>query len=179
MDDPNDGDQVRACAATVARMLTLRPTTAADLQSVAGWEAEPGTAVWLGETGREWHARALDDPGQEHLIGSADGVPVGFAVLAGVGEGEAIELRRMVVATAHRGAGHGRALLTAVLAQAYHRHGAGRVWLDVKPGNARARALYASAGFTVIETRAGAIAELDGTRSDLIVMTHRSPAPQP
>lgn len=160
-------------------MLSLRPTTPADLPDVAGWEAEPGTAVWLGETGMAWHARALNDPDQEHLVAESSGTPLGFAVLAGLCAGGPIELRRMVVGAAHRGAGHGRGLLAAALVRAYDDHGAREVWLDVKPGNARARALYASAGFTVIETRADAIAEPDGTRSDLIVMTHRPAAPQP
>lgn len=160
-------------------MLTLRPTTAVDLQDVIGWEAEPDTVIWLGGTGHAWHARALDDPDQEHLIGLDSAVPVGFVVLAGLRAGKVIELRRMVVSAAHRGAGRGRALLLAALARAYDRHGARAVWLDVKPANVRARALYESAGFVATETRTDAIPEPDGTRSDLIIMTHRGPAPGP
>lgn len=160
-------------------MLTLRPTTSGDLHDVVGWESEPGTAVWLADTGHAWHAHALSDPDQEHLIGLDSGVPIGFVVLAGVRTGKTIELRRMVVSGAHRGTGRGRALLRAALARAYDRGGARGVWLDVKPANVRARALYESAGFVATETRAGAIPEPDGTRSDLIVMTHRGPAPRP
>jgi hypothetical protein len=40
-------------------MLALRPSTEDDLRNLTGWEAEPDTALWLGETGAAWHARAL------------------------------------------------------------------------------------------------------------------------
>lgn len=156
-------------------MLTLRATATGDLEDVARWEAEPDTAVWLGGTGRAWHTRALADPDQEHLIGMDAGVPIGFVVLAGLRAAEVIELRRMVVSTAHRGTGRGRALLLAAVARAYDRHGAREVWLDVKAENERARALYESAGFAATETRADAVPEPDGTRSDLIIMTHLAP----
>jgi diamine N-acetyltransferase len=144
-------------------MLTLRPTTEADLPSVTAWEAERDTGRWLGDTGPSWHRRALADPAQEHLIAVEDVVEnvaeeiaggtrvVGFAVLAGLRDPE-VELRRMVVAPGHRGAGRGRALLRAVLARATGRHRATEVWLDVKASNARARALYESEGFAVTRT---------------------------
>lgn len=160
-------------------MLTLRATAAGDLQDVAEWEAEPDTAVWLGGTGHAWHIRALDDPDQEHLIGMDVGVPIGFVVLAGLRAAKTIELRRMVVSTAHRGAGRGRGLLMAAVARAYDRHGARGVRLDVKAENGRARALYESAGFAATETRANAVLEPGGTPSDLIIMTHQRPEPRP
>lgn len=156
-----------------ARMLTLRPTTAGDLQDLTAWEAEPDTASWLGETGSAWHARALADTNQDHLIALHAATPVGFAVLADLHSDEPVELRRMVVRPAHRQAGHGHALLNAVLARAYQHHRAHGVWLDVKAHNHRARALYESAGFTVTKTLADAVTEADGTQSDLIVMTHQ------
>lgn len=154
-------------------MLTLRPATADDLRNLTGWEAEPDTSLWLGETGPAWHARALADPDQDHLIALDAATPVGFAVLAGLSGGEHLELRRMLVRPAHRGTGRGRALLKAALAWAYQHRGAQGVWLDVKAHNHRARALYESAGFTVTKTLTGAITEADGSQSDLIVMTHQ------
>jgi ribosomal protein S18 acetylase RimI-like enzyme len=155
-------------------MLTLRPAAADDLQNLAEWEAEPGTSTWLGETGPAWHARALSDPDQEHLVAIEAEATVGFAVLAGLRDGEAIELRRMVISPAHRRTGRGRALLTAALARAYQHHGARRVWLDVKAHNHRARTLYESEGFTATETLTGAITEADGTLSDLVIMAHQA-----
>lgn len=49
-------------------------------------------------------------------------------------------------------------------------HGAKRVWLDVKPGNSRARRLYSHEGFEEEKLLTNAIAEPDGTWSDLIIM---------
>lgn len=125
-------------------MLTLRPTAVRDLPTIQAWEADPDTAVWLGETGRSWHERALVEPAQDHVVAEDRGTPVGFAVLVGPRDGE-VELRRLVVAPTHRGGGRGRALLRAAIDRA----GADSVWLDVKPGNTRARALYETEGFVV------------------------------
>jgi diamine N-acetyltransferase len=154
-------------------VLTLRPSIAGDLHNLTGWEAEPDTALWLGETGPSWHARALADPDQDHLIALEAAVPVGFAVIAGLSGGRQLELRRMLLRPASRGKGSGRSLLEAALAWAYQHRGAEGVWLDVKAHNHRARALYESAGFTVTETLTGAITEADGSWSDLIVMAHQ------
>lgn len=129
-------------------MLVLRATGRADLATVTAWEAEPDTARWLGDTGPAWHERAIADPTQEHLTAVRGTDPVGFVVLARI-PGPSVELRRIVLGAAHRGTGHGRALLRAVLARAGTRHLATEVWLDVKADNARARALYAEEGFTV------------------------------
>lgn len=129
--------------------------------------------MWLGETGPAWHARALSDPGQEHLVAMHGEALVGFAVLAGLRGSEGIELRRMVVAPSHRRTGHGRALLQAVLGWAHQHHGAQTVWLDVKRHNRRARSLYESSGFVVRETRRNAIVETDGAASDLVIMVHQ------
>jgi diamine N-acetyltransferase len=154
-------------------MLALRPSTEDDLRNLTGWEAEPDTALWLGETGAAWHARALADPDQDHLIALEGAAPVGFAVLAGLSGGKHLELRRMLLRPAHRGAGRGRGLLKAALEWAYQHRGAEGVWLDVKAHNHRARALYESTGFAVTRILNGAITEADGSRSDLIVMTHQ------
>ncbi|GAB3441677.1 GNAT family N-acetyltransferase [Actinophytocola sediminis] len=129
-------------------MVSLRPTVPADLAAVTAWEADRDTACWLGDTGPAWHRRALSDPAQEHLIAVHDARAVGFLVLAGLA-GQEIELRRLVIARAHRGAGLGGALLRAAIDRAARTPGATEIWLDVKAGNDRARTLYASAGFTV------------------------------
>jgi diamine N-acetyltransferase len=153
-------------------VVLLRPTTDADLDSVVALEASPDTMRWLAETGRSWHARALADPDQEHLVALVDDVVAGFVVLAGVREpGGIVELRRMVVGTDHRGIGLGRELLRRAVAHARETLGACGIWLDVKPANRRAIALYRSEGFSQERTVPGALAAPDGARSDLIVMT--------
>ncbi|MGH3655713.1 MAG: GNAT family N-acetyltransferase [Micromonosporaceae bacterium] len=89
--------------------MTIRLTTAADLVDVVALEAAADTSIWLGETGLAWHQRALADPDQKHLVmDNGDGL-TGFVVLAGIPDNASvIELRRMVVDPAARGAGHGR-----------------------------------------------------------------------
>jgi diamine N-acetyltransferase len=154
-------------------LLAIRPTTREDLIDVVALETATDTSVWLGETGLAWHERALIDQDQEHLVTNNTAL-TGFIVLAGLqNELSAIELRRMVVHPAFRGAGHGRALLKAALTRAYDRHRARRVWLDVKPQNARAKTLYESEGFRAAETLAAAVTEADGTTTDLLVMVHQ------
>ncbi|SFD35497.1 GNAT family N-acetyltransferase [Streptomyces aidingensis] len=157
-------------------MLTLRPTSPDDLPLLAALEMGPDTAVWLSETGVEWHRRALDDPDQEHLTAEEDGTPAGFCVLAGLRDGGgAVEVRRLVLRPALRGEGRGRELLRASVARAYREHRAQRVWLDVKPHNLRARTLYESEDFEHTETVPGAMVETDGSPCDLLIMTHRRP----
>lgn len=131
---------------TPAGAVTLHPTGPGELDAVLAMEADPDTRPWLGESSRSWHVDACAAEDVEHLLARRDGEPVGFVVLAGPRGGETgTELRRIVVAAGHRGRGTGRAVLRAVL----DRVRTGRVWLDVKPGNARALALYAGEGFTV------------------------------
>ncbi|MET7563664.1 GNAT family N-acetyltransferase [Streptomyces sp. NPDC005479] len=154
-------------------MPILRATTPDDLPALTGWESEPDTFMWLGETGQAWHSRALADLDQEHVVAVEGQVLVGFAVLAGTHGTEGIELRRIVVAPAHRGTGLGRVLLQAVLRRAYEHHCAQTVWLDVKRHNHRARSLYEASGFVERETLRNAVAELDGTSSDLVILVHQ------
>ncbi|WP_017627171.1 GNAT family N-acetyltransferase [Nocardiopsis chromatogenes] len=139
---------------------------------------EPDTSAWLGETGTAWHTRALSAPDVEHLtaLHTVDGA-------TGTGEGRsdragdrAVELRRIVVASAHRGTGRGRELLEAVPAWAYERRGARGVWSDVsdvKADNRRARSLYEASGFVVRERRENAGTGPDGTAFGLVAMDHR------
>lgn len=126
----------------------IRPATAGDLDAMIVLEAEPEAARFLGVLGRPFHDRALADPDQEQLVAEIGGALAGFVVLAGLLHGDGrIELRRIVVARTHRGAGWGRRLFRTAVARAYQRHDARQVWLDVKPGNARALMLYTSEGF--------------------------------
>lgn len=155
-------------------MVSIRIGTRADLAGVAALEAGQDTAAWLGETGLDWHERALADPGQEHLIAEDGGRLAGYAVLAGLGDtGRGVELRRMAVDPAQRGTGVGRGLLRAAVTRARDQHGARRIWLDVKARNGRARALYESEGFALTGEPPTMFTESDGTTSELVVMALR------
>ncbi|WTW97681.1 GNAT family N-acetyltransferase [Streptomycetaceae bacterium NBC_01309] len=155
-------------------MRSFRLGKDADLDTIITLEAEPDAARWLCDIGRNWHALVLVDPAQEHVVVLEDDRVVGFGVLAGLArEDKVVEVRRIVVGTAHAGRGHGRALLRELLTRAYAVHGARRVWLDVKEGNDRAHDLYLAEGF-VDEPDAGAapFVEADGTATPLVVMGH-------
>jgi diamine N-acetyltransferase len=62
-------------------------------------------------------------------------------------------------------------MLRLVKAAAFDELGAHRLWLDVKPFNDRARALYRSEGFVEEGVLRGALLEPDGTFQDLVVMS--------
>lgn len=96
---------------------------------------------------------ALAEPSSVALVAEGeDGVFLG-AVLArhAAGEGEILSI---AIDPAHRGAGHGRALLEAALA-ALLAAGVATVWLEVRRSNEAAQRLYAGAGFVAVGVRRG------------------------
>lgn len=148
--------------------LSLCPTTERDLDAVVAAERCPDAAPFVEVWPRARHARALSDPDIAHLTLVTEGRRVGFAILAGLAEPRrAVELRRIVVA--ERGQGFGRAALREIVTLAFGRLGARRLWLDVKPSNTRARALYLSEGFVEEDAGVGVHAQ-PGAPGALIVM---------
>lgn len=91
---------------------------------------------------------------------------VGYAVMM-VAVGEA-HLLNLSVAAPWQGRGLGADFVRFLLARA-RALGAERLYLEVRPSNAAARALYASAGFTRIGVRRGYYPAADG-REDALVM---------
>ncbi|MEJ6390652.1 GNAT family N-acetyltransferase [Gymnodinialimonas ulvae] len=85
------------------------------------------------------------------------------------------ELISISILPAHRGHGHGRALLSQAL-DAAQSAGITSVFLDVEATNTAAIALYHAAGFTEFGRRAGYYAATDGTSSDAIQMRLHLPA---
>jgi ribosomal-protein-alanine N-acetyltransferase len=81
-----------------------------------------------------------------------------------------IHLLNLTVAPALQGRGHAGALLAALVAyaQAAALHS---LWLEVRPSNARARALYARLGFREVGLRRGYYPAPQGSREDAIVMS--------
>lgn len=126
----------------------LRPTRRADLDDVIAFEEARDTRRFLGQGGRPWHEGVLTDPDMEHLVlvDRLDRV-LAFAILAGLSDHRAVEIRRMVVAPEGRGHGLGRMLLRLLLEQALADAKVSRVWLDVSEDNTRARSLYRTVGF--------------------------------
>jgi ribosomal-protein-alanine acetyltransferase len=103
-----------------------------------------------------WSVAAFEDvfrfPLGLSLVAERNGEIGGYLVArAVVGEGEIMNL---AVAPEHRGAGLGRRLLEAGLTALAER-GVHQVFLEVRAGNAAARALYQRQGFLPVGRRAG------------------------
>jgi len=146
--------------------LALRPTRADDLGYVVATESDADNAPYLAPSPRAEHEGFLGDPRQRHLIAEVEGRPVGFVLMRLHPEDRAVELRRLAVT--EKGRGYGRATLRAVARAAFEEHGAHRLWLDVKPHNERARALYRSEGF--VEEGVLRDALLSGDRFESLVV---------
>jgi RimJ/RimL family protein N-acetyltransferase len=125
--------------------LRLRPTRDDDVDFVVAAEAHPDNAPFLAPSPREEHLAFMRDPGQRHLVAEAGGERVGFVLLRMHRADRAVELRRLAVTV--KGRGYGRAALRAATALAFEDPETHRLWLDVKPYNEVARALYRSQGF--------------------------------
>lgn len=127
----------------------IRPTASADLPALVALERAAFSDPWTPAMLRE----ALAEPSSVALVAEGeDGVFLG-AVLArhAAGEGEILSI---AIDPAHRGAGHGRALLEAALA-ALLAAGVATVWLEVRRSNEAAQRLYAGAGFVAVGVRRG------------------------
>ena len=124
----------------------LRPSSEADIEFVLKLEADPDTAPFIHAWPIEEHRAAIADPGVAHWIveDPAQGLPVGFVILKGLGT-ETIEFRR--VAISQKGRGYGTHAVRLVKEAAFGEMGARRLWLDVYDFNDRARAIYEAEGF--------------------------------
>ncbi|MBL8312497.1 MAG: ribosomal protein S18-alanine N-acetyltransferase [Rubrivivax sp.] len=101
----------------------------------------------------------------EVLACPRDGLLGYFVAMPGVDE---LHLLNITVAPAAQGRGHGQILLDAVQAQG-RRLGLGTLWLEVRHGNHRARALYLRRGFAEVGLRRGYYPAAGG-REDAVVM---------
>lgn len=131
-------------------MTRLRAATLDDLDAIMAletatftddaWSAESMRSELAGEHGH--YLVAVDD---------ADAV-VGYAGLLAPRGGDDADIQTIAVAPHVRRRGLGRALLSALLAEAAER-GASRVFLEVRADNPDAQALYESFGFERIAVR--------------------------
>lgn len=99
-------------------------------------------------------------------VADVDGGIGGYAIVSAAA-GEA-HLLNLAVAPSVRGQGVGRLLLDAALVEARLLR-AERIFLEVRPSNARAVALYRRNGFRVIGKRPGYY-PVDGGREDALVL---------
>jgi GNAT superfamily N-acetyltransferase len=133
------------------RIWRATPAEAADVaRLIAGFRDWYGRD-WPGDASlRASVDRIIERDDTEFLLGAVDGEPAGVVQLrfrwTVWWEAEDCWIEDVFVGEAARGSGLGRALVQAALDRAAER-GCRRVDLDVDPGNAPARALYASLGF--------------------------------
>jgi RimJ/RimL family protein N-acetyltransferase len=151
----------------------LRDTVPADLEFVTALEADPAVAPFIEAWPADRHRVTLADPDIAHLQVIDGSRRAGFVILAGLTDpNDCIELRRLVVDPPGRGLGQTVLPLALDHIAAL---GAHRVWLDVKPDNARARRLYTSFGFEPEGILRGAL-KTDAGYESLILMAKLLPA---
>jgi ribosomal-protein-alanine N-acetyltransferase len=140
---------------------TLRPMREADLDAVMAIEVRAYPFPWT----RGIFEDCLRAAYPAWVLWRGEAI-VGYAVLSvAAGEGHVLNV---CVDPACQGQGHGRRLLHAVLHLARAR-GAKRLFLEVRPSNPGAIALYRSEGFDEIGRRPRYYPARDG-REDAIVM---------
>ncbi|MGB3614000.1 MAG: GNAT family protein [Elainellaceae cyanobacterium] len=134
--------------------LQLRQTSASDLDYVLTAETQAENKPYIMMWSRDRHRQAIADVNVAHLIvertAQAESPTVskrvGYLIMVGLQDpDQSIQLRRIVVT--EKGRGIGRWAMAQVKTLAFETYQAHRLWLDVKPFNDRARALYKSAGF--------------------------------
>lgn len=141
--------------------ITLRPMREADLDAVMEIELRAYPFPWSRGIFRDClHS------GYAMWVQEQQGVIVGYGVLS-IAADEAHVLN-LCTAPGHEGQGLGQRMLQALLKIA-RGHRAQRVFLEVRPSNPRAIALYERAGFNEIGRRPRYYPAHDG-REDAIVM---------
>jgi diamine N-acetyltransferase len=145
-----------------------------DIPFVLSLERDPANLPFITPWDKPQHEGAIRFADMRHFIieavGGESGLDaVGFAILIGCrNPHHSIELKRIVVA--QKAQGFGRAAVRVLKKIAMDELGAHRFWLDVKSGNARALALYASEGYVVEGTLREAVLSAEG-RESLVVMS--------
>lgn len=148
----------------------MRPMRQADVEVVAGIEKRAYPFPWSPGIFRDClraghHCWVLDSP---------SGI-LGYGVLsAAAGEAHILNL---CIAPEHQGHGHGRRLLARLVDLARWHH-ADQVFLEVRPSNPRAIALYRDFGFNEIGLRPNYYPAARG-REDAIVMAMELLPPAP
>lgn len=126
----------------------IRPALATDLDAVWAIEA----AVFDGEAwSRDMMAEELSGPHRSYIVlQDHAGTVQGYAGLLAMGKDG--DVQTIAVDPAHRGAGHGRRLIEALLDLAREKR-VREMFLEVRADNPVARALYESLSFEEIGVR--------------------------
>lgn len=141
----------------------LRPLLVPDLPEVMAMEERSHPEPWTEGIMRDclragYTARVIEAP---------DGAIIGYGLVT-VAAGES-HLLNLTTHPNHRGQGHGRVLLRALLAEA-RLAGADLAILEVRPSNLSALALYRSEGFEQVGIRRDYYPDFGGAREDAWVL---------
>lgn len=128
--------------------MRLREASIEDLDGICALESAVfGSDAWS----RELMRAELEGPHRHYVaLEDVEGSVQGYGGLVVVGDDG--DIQTIAVSAAQRGAGHGRRIMDALLAEAADR-GARRVFLEVRADRPVARALYLSLGFEEIAVR--------------------------
>jgi ribosomal-protein-alanine N-acetyltransferase len=153
-----------ASSSVVAGVCALQPMTTAQLDAVMAIEVSAYPFPWT--RGNFIDSLAAGHPAW--LLQDRSGGLLGyFVAMTGV---EEMHLLNITVAPAAQRQGHARVLMAALVSQARD-GGAHQLWLEVRLGNAAARAVYARLGFVQVGVRKGYYPAGFGRREDAIVMS--------
>jgi diamine N-acetyltransferase len=127
--------------------MRVRPAQIDDLGFILDLEWRPEMAPHITQWEEARHRALMDSPDTLHLVAEEDGgTRIGYAVLHGLtSPNSSIELAR--IGLTRPGEGLGQGFLEEIKSVSFNDQGANRLWLDVFPGNKRARRAYAKAGF--------------------------------
>jgi ribosomal-protein-alanine N-acetyltransferase len=148
----------------------MRAMKQADVDAVAAVEARAYVFAWTPGIFRD-----CLKSGYECWVLEAGGQLLGHGVLS-VAAGEA-HLLNVCIAPEFQGQGHGRHLLRRLVSLARW-HAADRVFLEVRPSNATAIALYRSEGFNEVGFRPNYYPAVNG-REHAMVMAMELLPPEP
>jgi [ribosomal protein S18]-alanine N-acetyltransferase len=128
--------------------MRIRPATAEDVETIVAIQRKnPQAAQWLESD----YVRLAEDPSGVLLVAEdAAGQVLGFA--AGQCVADEAELQNLAVDPEHHRHGVGQALLDGVHCR-LRAAGTKRIYLEVRPANGPALALYQSSGYTVVGRR--------------------------
>lgn len=144
--------------------LLLRPMTTADLAAVVAVESRAYGFPWS-------RGNFIDSLAAGYLaevLLARDGTLIGyFVAMTGVDE---MHLLNITVRPERQGRGHGRFLLDALESRCRALR-LPMLWLEVRAGNQRARALYRQRGMAEVGLRRGYYPAPRGEREDAVVMS--------
>ncbi len=151
---------------------SLRPLTLVDLDEVLRIELQAYEFPWtrgnfIDSLAAGYWTQSLWGPGPDSPAGSFDAVSLRAYSWACLGAGE-VHLLNLTVASWAQGQGHARHLLDELIAWS-RAHGAEQLWLEVRPTNLRAIALYQRYGLAIVGQRPGYYPAAQG-REDALVM---------